>query len=315
MKKLLVLMMIVVSIPIMVINFFYSFTSTKFITGFISNKLKEKNTENKVNIRVLKEDNTVENIDLEEYLIGVVSSEVPVSFEDEALKAQAVASRTYALKQIENNKDQNYDVTDNTLSQVYSTVDELKEKWGNNFDEYYSKIKKIVNETKGEYVSYDNDYIYAFFFSTSNGYTEDNKNVFGADLPYLKIVDSSFDEKESSAFLTETTFTKDEFYNKLDMEYSDELNIKNVNRSDSNRVLYLEINGENFKGREFQKLLGLRSNDFTIEEQENDILITTKGFGHGVGLSQYGANALAKQKKNYQEILKYYYQGTELKKL
>ena len=315
MKKLLVLMMIVVSIPIMVINFFYSFTSTKFITGFISNKLKEKNTENKVNIRVLKEDNTVENIDLEEYLIGVVSSEVPVSFEDEALKAQAVASRTYALKQIENNKDQNYDVTDNTLSQVYSTVDELKDKWGSNFDEYYSKIKKIVNETKGEYVSYDNDYIYAFFFSTSNGYTEDNKNVFGADLPYLKIVDSSFDEEESSAFLTETTFTKDEFYNKLDMEYSNELNISNVNRSDSNRVLYLEINGENFKGREFQKLLGLRSNDFTIEEQENDILITTKGFGHGVGLSQYGANALAKQKKNYQEILKYYYQGTELKKL
>lgn len=315
MKKLLVLIMIVVSIPYMVINFFYSYEVNNLVTGFIKNKLSNEKKEEKINIRVLKGDNTVENIDLEEYLIGVVSSEVPVSFEEEALKAQAVASRTYALKQIENNKDQNYDVTDNSLSQVYSNNEELKEKWGNNYEEYYNKIKKIVEETKGEYISYNNDYIYAFFFSTSNGYTEDNKNVFGADLPYLKIVDSSFDEKESSSFLTETTFSKEEFYNKLSLPFSEELQIKNINKSESNRILYFEINNEGFKGREFQKLLGLRSNDFDIKEDKDNIIVTTKGFGHGVGLSQYGANALAKQNKNYKEILKYYYQGTELKKL
>jgi len=240
---------------------------------------------------------------------------VPVSFETEALKAQAVASRTYALKQMENNKDNYYDVTDNVLSQVYSTNEELKERWGNSYESNYNKIKKIVQETKGEYVSYNDDYIYAFFFSTSNGKTEDNVNVFGADLPYLKSVDSSFDKEENSSFLSTTTFSKEDFYNKLGIEYNENLNINNIVKTDSDRIYSLNINNNSFKGRDFQKKLSLRSNDFVIEEKENQIVITTKGFGHGVGLSQYGANALAKQKKNYQEILKYYYQGTEIKKL
>lgn len=311
MKRLLFFVSFLVLIPTLIVGVFFKIEVKKVITGFNKNKLEEK----KINIRVLKSDNTVENMDLEEYLIGVVSSEVPVSFENEALKAQAVASRTYALKQIENNKDKNYDVTDNTLSQVYSTNDELKDKWGENYQEYYNKIKTIVDETKGEYVSYDNDYIYAFFFSTSNGKTEDNKNVFGADLPYLRVVDSSFDKDETESFEVTTTFSKKEFYNKLGIEYSDSLNIENVVKTDSGRIYNLDINGTHFKGRKFQKDLSLRSNDFIVKEEDNDIIITTKGFGHGVGLSQYGANALAKQKKSYKEILKYYYQGTELKKL
>lgn len=311
MKKLLFFNILVFLIPISIISIFFNYNVKETISGFNSNKIEEK----RINIRVLKSDNSIENMDLEEYLVGVVSSEVPVSFEEEALKAQAVASRTYALKQIENNKDKEYDVTDNVLSQVYSSSDQLKERWKDSYEENYNKIKKIVEETKGEYVSFDGEIIYAFFFSTSNGKTEDNKNVFGADLPYLKPVDSSFDKNETNGFISTVTLSKQEFYDKLGIDYRDKLLIDNVIKTESDRVYSLDINGCNFKGRDFQKRLSLRSNDFTFDENENSIIITTKGFGHGVGLSQYGSNALAKQKKNYKEILKYYYQGTEIKKL
>ena len=140
----------------MIINYFFNYEIKNKISGFINKK------EKKVNVRVLKKDNTVENLDLEEYLVGVVSAEVPVYFEEEALKAQAVAARTYALKQIENNKDNDYDVTTTVSSQVYQTDEELKNKWGENYDKYIRKIKNAVENTKGEYVSYDGDFIYAF---------------------------------------------------------------------------------------------------------------------------------------------------------
>lgn len=311
MKRLLFLILFSILVPIIMISLFFKCNIEKIITGFNSNKKDEKN----IFVRVLKSDNTVENIDLEKYIIGVVSSEMPVTFETEALKAQAVASRTYALKQMENNKDKEYDVTDNTLSQVYSTNEELKNRWGDNYQENYNKIEKIVKDTKGEYISYNDDFIYAFFFSTSNGYTEDNVNVFGADLPYLKPVNSEFDKEENTNFEYTIDIDKSEFYNKIGLNYSDRLIITNERKSNSNRVLYLEINGVSFKGRELQKLLGLRSNDYTIQENDDNMVITTKGFGHGVGMSQYGSNALAKQNKTYTDILKYYYQGTEIKKL
>lgn len=293
----------------MVINFFYSYNDFSLDSGFIRNKIDKD-----VFIRVKRENGNIETINLEDYLIGVVPSESPLSFEDEALKAQTVAARTYALKQIENNQGNSFDVTDDTYSQVYSDIDTLKNRWGEYFDENYNRIKNIVDSTKGEYVSYNGDIIYAFFFSTSNGYTEDNKDVFGADLPYLKVVDSSFDKEETDNFSVTTTFSKEEFYNDLGLPYNDTLVISDVVRTASNRVSSLYINGNYFNGISFQYKLGLRSNDYEIIDNGN-IEITTKGFGHGVGLSQYGANALAKRHKNYEEILKYYYQGTELKKL
>ena len=135
------------------------------------------------------------------------------------------------------------------------------------------------------------------------------------ELPYLKMVDSSFDKDETSNFEKTISLSKKEFYDKLQINYSDLLKVENINKSESGRIISLDINNNNFKGRTFQKLLSLRSNDFNIIEKQDTIEITTRGFGHGVGLSQYGANALAKQNKSYEEILKYYYQGTELKKL
>lgn len=304
MKKILVVLISTLAVPLIITNFFYEY---KFSTGLVIKKEEKK-------IRVLKKDNTVEILNLEDYLIGVVSAEVPVSFEEEAIKAQAVAARTYALKRMQNNKDNNYDVTDDTSSQVYQTEEELKSKWKDKYEEYRNKIKNAVYNTKGEYLTYNNDIIYAFFFSTSNGKTEDNKDVFGQDLPYLKVVDSSFDEKETSGFVATKTFNLNEFYQKLGMPYNEILNIKNKELTTSGRIKNITINDKLFKGTEVRTKLSLRSTDFNIEQNNKEIKITTKGFGHGVGMSQYGANALAKQNKNYKEILNYYYQGTNLKK-
>ena len=304
MKKILVVLISTLAVPLIITNFFYEY---KFSTGLVIKKEEKK-------IRVLKKDNTVEILNLEDYLIGVVSAEVPVCFEEEAIKAQAVAARTYALKRMQNNKDSNYDVTDDTSSQVYQTEEELKSKWKDKYEEYRNKIKNAVYNTKGEYLTYNNDIIYAFFFSTSNGKTEDNKDVFGQDLPYLKVVDSSFDEKETSGFVATKTFNLNEFYQKLGMPYNEILNIKNKELTTSGRVKNITINDKLFKGTEVRTKLSLRSTDFNIEQNNKEIKITTKGFGHGVGMSQYGANALAKQNKNYKEILNYYYQGTNLKK-
>lgn len=308
MKKIVVIIISVIFIPFIITSFFYEYKLQHIQSGFNSNK-------DETVVRVLTKNNTVEKINLEDYLVGVVSGEVPVSFEKEAIKAQAVAARTYALKQIENHKNYEYDVKDDTSSQVYQTDEELRNKWGNNYDEYVKKIKKCVNETEGEYVSYNNEVIYAFFFSTSNGKTEDNKNVFGKDLPYLKVVDSSFDESETKNFTTVKIVSLDDFYKQLDLEKSDELNITDIVRTESGRISSIMVNGKAFTGRDFQKRLSLRSNDFTIQKNNENITITTKGFGHGVGMSQYGANALAKRHKTYDEILKYYYQGTNLQKL
>lgn len=308
MKKILCLIVVIVSIPSLVINFFYTYDVNDILSGFILNKKDVK-------VRVLKSDNKVDCINLEDYLVGVVSGEVPVYFENEALKAQAVAARTYALKQIENNKEKEYDVTDTVSSQVYKTEDDLKNRWGSDYEKNIKKIKNAVKSTEGEYVSYNNDPIYAFFFSTSNGYTEDNKNVFGQDLPYLKTVDSSFDEKETSNFIVTKEYSLNDFYNKLNIPYSESLTITDEEKSNAGRVLNLKVNGNLMNGRDFQSKLKLRSTDFTVEKTGGKVTITTKGFGHGVGMSQYGANALAKQNKTYEEILKYYYTGTNLQKL
>lgn len=308
MKRILVVLMSIILVPFSITNFFYDYKVKKIVSGIITNK-------EETIIRVLRSNNTVENLPIEDYLVGVVSSEVPVSFEKEAIKAQTVAARTYALKQMENRKNESYDVTDDTSSQVYKSEEELKNNWKDKYEENIKKIKEAIDETKGQYLTYDNKIIYAFFFSTSNGKTEDNKDVFGQDLPYLKSVDSSFDENETNNFKFTKTISLSEFYQKLELAYNDNLTITNKVLTNSNRIKSITINGKTFKGTDIRSKLSLRSTDFTIEKQNNSVIINTKGFGHGVGMSQYGANALAKQNKTYDEILKYYYQGTNIQKL
>ena len=290
------------------------------ITILILSPLQTQKKENKYEIeknktvRVLRnETNKIETIPIEQYIIGVLSGEMPVSYEKEALKAQAVAARTYTLKKIETQKEYEYDVIDTTDDQVYLDIEYLKNSWGENYEQYIKKIKEAVEETKGQYLTYDGKIIKAFFFSTSSGKTENCKDVFGENLPYLVSVSSTWDEN-SPSYLNTEKYTKKEFYELLEIPYNEKLTIE-INRNESNSINTITINDNQLKGTEFRQKLKLRSTNIDLKEEENDIIITTKGFGHGVGMSQYGAQELALIGYKYDEILKYYYQGTEFKKI
>lgn len=270
--------------------------------------------EKNVTVRVLRDEkNKIEKIPLEKYLVGVVAGEMPVSYELEALKAQAVAARTYTLKKMETNKQKNYDVVDTTNDQVYLEEEYLKTTWKDTYENRISKIKKAINETEGEYLTYDGKIIKAFFFSTSSGKTENCKDVFGENLPYLISVSSTWDEN-SPSYLDKKTFSKKEFYEKLNLPYQEKLNIE-IKRNDTNSINIITINNTDIKGTEFRSKLSLKSTNVDIIEEDDNVLITSKGFGHGVGMSQYGAQEMAKLGYKYNDILKYYYQGTEFKKI
>lgn len=257
--------------------------------------------------------NIIETIPLEKYLIGVVGGEMPVSYNIEALKAQAVAARTYTLNKMEINKKNNFDIVDTTDDQVYLDDNELKESWKNKYEEYKTKIEQAIQETRGEYLTYNGKIIKAFFFSTSSGTTENCKDVFGENLPYLTSVSSTWDEN-SPSYLSTTILTKEEFLKKLEIEYNDNLNIE-IERNDTNSIKEITINGNKIKGTDFRHKLNLRSTNIELEEENNSIKIISKGYGHGVGMSQYGAQELANIGYTYDQILKYYYQGIEIKKI
>ncbi len=265
-------------------------------------------TETSKAVKVNKDSNIYE-INIEQYLIGVVGCEMPALFEEEALKAGAVAARTYLLNKLA--YDENYIISSTTNDQCYSDENELKEKWGSNYNKYRSKIEKAVNETKDEYMTYNGEIIKAFYFSTSNGKTENVQNVFGEKLDYLVSVDSNFD-KNTTQFNKTIEITTNEFLKKLNLPDTKEIKITNIVKNDTNRVDEITINEHKFKGTEIRTLLNLRSTDFEIVINGKVVKITTKGYGHGVGMSQYGANELAKIGYNYEEILKYYYTGIEL---
>ena len=161
---------------------------------------------------------------------------------------------------------------------------------------------------------YDNKIIEAFFFSTSTGYTENSEEVFNEELPYLRSVESVWDES-SPSFNTEVEINKNDFYNKLGIGYSDNLDISDVEKTVSGRIKSLKINGNYFKGVDVRNKLGLRSTFFTFYENEDNITVKTKGYGHGVGMSQYGAQGMALAGFKYEDIIKYYYTGVEIKKI
>ena len=240
--------------------------------------------------------------ELEDYLVSVVACEMPALYETEALKAQAIASRTYALYQRDINN-----VALTKQDQCVSTESDLKEKWQENYDTYYNRIASSVKETEGLVMNLDNKLFKSFYFSTSNGYTEDSMTVFKEG--DLKSVDSTWD-KENKNYEVTTSFTKSD----LEAKLGPFTNINITKRSNTNHVEEVMIDETSVTGIEFRKLLGLRSTDFDIAIQGDNYEITTRGYGHGVGMSQYGANMLAKEQKTAAEILKYYYGNIEIKK-
>lgn len=268
---------------------------------------KEDIKKNEITVTVYRNNGKIINLELEEYVLGVVGAEMPASFNIEALKAQTILARTYALKSIKNGKK----LTDTVSTQAYKDNSELQKLWKNDYTKYYEKIKKAVNETKGKVILYNNEYIDAVYHSTSNGKTENSKNVWKNSLPYLVSVDSSWD-KNVKSYKKETIFEINEFCNILKLDVEEPITYEIIH-NETGRVRQITINNKTFSGTEFRNLLKLRSADFEIEINDEKIKVTTYGYGHGVGMSQYGANEMAKQGYSYIQILKHYYTGVVIK--
>lgn len=258
----------------------------------------------------------IENIPLEEYVIGVVASEMPADFEEEALKAQALAARTYVVKQMMFDKlpkvPEGAVVSDTTSHQVYKNNDQLKKQWGKDYNWKMTKVYNAVASTQGQILTYDNKPIDASFFSTSNGYTENSDEYWTASLPYLKSVESPWDEK-SPKYHDQTVISVRDFEKKLGVKLGSGGEVgKVIERTSGKRVAQVDFNGKQLSGREIREKLGLRSSDFAWQLKGDQVVITTKGFGHGVGMSQYGANFMAQDGKKYKDIVSYYYQGAKV---
>lgn len=274
-----------------------------------SNKTTLFYTEPNITIKD-SETNEISNVQLEEYIIGVVAAEMPASFNEEALKAQAIASRTYAVYKMQNSSS-DFDVVTDVSNQGYITIDEMKTKWGSDFNKYYEKIKNAVNSTKGKVMYYNNKVIEAYYFAMSNGYTEEASLVFSENRDYLQSVKSTYENESLKNFEVTKEYTTVEVCEKLNLGCNT-LTFSNIERSATGRVNTITINEKVFKGTEVRNLLGLRSTDFKINIIDDAVFVTTKGYGHGVGMSQYGANGMANAGYNYEEILKYYYKNVEI---
>ena len=250
----------------------------------------------KINVYFHNE-NKVKTMELEKYLQGVLAAEMSEGFHIEALKAQAVAARTYTVNKINANVHKGgADIcTDSAHCQAYSE----------NYDKN-GKIQKAVKETKGEIATYGGVPISAVFHSASCGFTENSLDVWGGELPYLKSVES--DDSLCPDYITQVNFKKEELLSLLGIdEFSWE-----ITRSESGRVKEIVLGGCTFKGTEIRNRLNLRSTCFYIEERKENIIFTVKGYGHGVGMSQWGAEAMAREGKNYKKILKHYYKGIKI---
>ncbi len=259
---------------------------------------------------------------LETYLIGVVSAEMPVSFETEALKAQSVAARTYALRKISQPATHENGAnicTDFAHCQAYQNTEELKEKWGRDYDKNIKKIKTSVKETSSQFLSYNGDYASTVFHASSNGKTEASEDVWSKPYPYLSSVDSgeNFTVKD---FKSEVSLKKEEFINGLNsiletnkFKSEDELKITDYTYTKGNNVKSLQVSGVEFNAKDFREKFKLKSTAFKIKSEKDEIVFEVTGNGHGVGMSQYGAHYMALEGRGYKEILFHFYPGTEIK--
>lgn len=269
-------------------------------------------------VRLLSGD-TVTEIGVFDYLTGVVAAEMPVSFEPEALKAQAVAARSYLQRFIAEPKHEGADIcADSSCCQAYLTPDELMANWGDDYNEYAKKISAAVEATDGEYLSYDGQAALCAFHSSSEGATESSADVW-SDVPYLRSVESPETAEEVPNFVSTVESADIDFRDTIlylhpeaDMTGSADSWISDTRRTGSGRVAAMVIGGVEFTGGELRRLFSLRSTDFDISHDAGKFVFTVRGYGHGVGMSQYGANALARSGEDYRAILGHYYPGTVL---
>ncbi|OMF35884.1 stage II sporulation protein D [Paenibacillus sp. FSL H8-0548] len=266
------------------------------------------------------EEKRVESVPLETYVRGVVAAEMPVSFELEALKAQAIAARTYIIRRIVQGNDvgmpvKDADVTDTTEHQVYISVQGLAVKWdGNEQKSNMNKLDEAIAQTRGKIITYKGEPIEAVFFSTSNGYTENSEDYWLQEIPYLRSVESPWDKSISPRYKETVKLSLNEFYSKLGVasKGSAKSSIRIVEKTEGNRISKMMIAGTSFTGREVREKLSLASSQFTWSIKGNTISITTYGYGHGVGMSQWGANGMAQSGASAEEILSHYYSSVQV---
>lgn len=255
-----------------------------------------------------------EKIPLETYVTGVVAAEMPVSFKKEALKAQAIAARTYALKSTNNGK---IAIAPTVARQVFYDKEQRKANWTSNFPGNEKKIVEAINETKGQVLLYNNELITAMFHSTSNGKTESAYDFSGNDVPYLQSV-ASMSDLSSPKFSAMKEWTLSEWNALWPIKWqASDFNRVQFFLNDTGRVDRMQLGKNVWSGREVRTLLQISSTDFKIsyDSTAGKVQVSTKGYGHGVGMSQYGAEALASDGKTAAEILHYYYQDIEIKKI
>ena len=288
-----------------------------------SNEVSEYNYNKYGTIKLLhKKTNEIEEVKIDDYLCNVVSAEMPADYELEALKAQAIVARTYTIYKVQNKKHENADICDDsTCCQAWVSKENRLERWEEaKREENWDKIQQCVNETKGKIITYNNQPINAFFHANSGGTTELPVNVWGGSrLPYLQVVQTAGEEGYTQ-YSSEVDLTQEELINKLKTKYEDiqidfnnDEDVKIIEHTDSNRVKTVKFGNHELSGVETRTLLGLKSTNFEIKKENNQIKFLVKGYGHGVGMSQTGANTMAKQGNNCEEIIKHFYVGIEIK--
>lgn len=258
-------------------------------------------------------------IDMDEYIFGVVAAEMPVLYEIEALKAQAVAAYTFTLFRKNANKEKDYDITsDFTVDQSYISKTQAQEKWGDKAEEYTEKIEKAVSEVSGLAITYDSLPILAVYSASSCGKTQNAADVWGGKYPYLVSVDSEWD-KLSADNISKVTISADELKAKLSslVQISGDTTewIKNITKNKAGYVTCLEISGKEVSGNDIRNALDLKSSAFDVSLGESAFTFTVSGNGHGVGMSQTGANGMAKESFDYKEILSHYYTDCKIEKI
>ncbi len=265
----------------------------------------------------------LQSLDMETYLIGVVRAEMPASFQEEALKAQAVAARTYILHKIAGGGSANHpqaDACDDiTCCQAYKSEEDAAADWGEDAPAYEEKIRRAVTETDGECILYDGAPVLAVFHSSSSGATQDAQNVWSASLPYLQSVETPEGEETVPNYRSTASFSSAQLRERLlkalpeaTLEGSPSNWFTDIRQQPNGTVTSLSVGGVEVGGNRLRTILELRSACFTISFDGDQITFSVAGYGHGVGMSQYGANVMASNGMTYREILEWYYTGAEV---
>ncbi len=265
-------------------------------------------------------DDTVERLPLTQYLCGVVAAEMPASYDPEALKAQAVAACSYMVYRAENDPDTPahkgaWVCNDPSHCKGYLTQAQMKQTWGeDDYAVYHAKIAAAVGAVAGQILTYEGEPVNAVFHAVSAGVTEKAADVWGQDVPYLQAVES-FVDVNAAQYLSHAEFSADELYELLSILAPDidkRLSVGEILRTESGGVRSAVIGGVTFTGVQLRSALSLRSTHFEIAEKDGHFTFTVKGYGHCVGMSQYGAGQLAAGGMGYQEILKTYYTDVDI---